>query len=66
MRCVRPSKVGKRSQLAAKCPLNGEQALRWVTVESQGELAASRLRVGGYHLGAAVLRHSFLSISVSS
>jgi hypothetical protein len=35
MLCDRLPKVGKRSQLAAKCPLNGEQALRWVTVESR-------------------------------
>ena len=44
MLCDRLPKVGKRSQLAAKRPLNGEQTLRGVTVESQEELAASRLR----------------------
>ena len=71
MLCVRLPKVGKRSQHAAKRPLSGEQTLRWVTVESQGSKSSSsksrpRLRVGEYHLGAAVLRHSFLSISVSS
>lgn len=62
MRCVRPSKVGKRSQLAAKCPLNGEQALRWVTVESREARELPRLRAGEYHLAAGVPRHCYLSV----
>jgi len=39
-RCVRPSKVGKRSP-QAKRPLNGVQTLGWVTVESRGVRALS-------------------------
>ena len=35
MLCDTLPKVGKRSQISAKRPLNGEQILRWVTVESK-------------------------------
>jgi len=67
--CVRLPKVGKRSP-QVKRPLNGEQTLRWVTVESQGSKGSSsksrpRLRVGEYHLGAAVLHHCVTSVLVS-
>ena len=69
MLCDTPPKVGKRSP-QAKRPLNGEQTLRWVTVESQGSKGSSsksrpRLRVGEYHLGAAVLHHCVTSVLVS-
>jgi len=64
MLCVRLPKVGKRPQV--KRPLNGEQTLRWVTVESRGRAEAERLgprlRAGEYHLAAGVPRHCYLSV----
>ena len=65
MLCDTPPKVGKRSP-QAKRPLNGEQTLRWVTVESRGRAEAerlgARLRAGEYHLAAGVPRHCYLSV----
>jgi len=65
MLCDTPPKVGKRSP-QAKRPLNGEQTLRWVTVESRGRAEAERLgprlRAGEYHLAAGVPRHCYLSV----